>query len=168
MFRMIVILASLAAVPALATEPLEKFGWFSGVVGACWQGTFPDGKTRHTHCYTVQFGQFIRGTATLSAERDGVMRDVFSGDSLFAWDDKDQKIAYYVWGSDGTHGTHEAHYEGRDLSFPVLSKKEPGKVAFRSLWRRVDGDSFEVHRQVPEGSGWTTELTVVYMRVPEG
>jgi hypothetical protein len=54
---------SLAAAP-----PLAKFGWFAEVVDACWVGVFPDGKTQHSHCYSAQFDQFIRGTATLSGD----------------------------------------------------------------------------------------------------
>jgi hypothetical protein len=67
--------------PTAAAAPLDKFGWFSQVVGACWQGAFPDGKTQHTHCYTSQFDQFIRGTATLSADHNGVIKEQFSGHS---------------------------------------------------------------------------------------
>jgi hypothetical protein len=75
-------------------KTLLAFGWFAEMVGSCWVGTFPDGKTQHTHCYTAQFDQFIRGTATLSV--DGVNK--FSGDSVFAWDDKEKRIVYYIWG----------------------------------------------------------------------
>ena len=167
MLRVVAFLALLVTTSAVtAAGPLEKFGWFAGVVGSCWRGTFPDGKTQHTHCYTSQFDQFIRGTATLAGEHNGVMQDSFFGDSMFAWDEKNQRITYYTWGSDGTHGRHEAYYEGQDLAFPVRSKKEPDKVAYRSLWHRLDDGAFEVHRQVPEGSGWKTELKVVYRKVP--
>lgn len=148
---------------AQAAGPLDKFGWFAQVVGSCWQGTFPDGTTMHSHCYTSQFDQFIRGTATLSADHDGTKEQQFSGDSVFAWNDKAQRITYYIWGSDGSYGQHEAFYDGEDLAFPVYSKKDPSKVAFRSLWHRIDGTSFEVRRQVPqEGGGWKTELTILY------
>jgi hypothetical protein len=135
-------------------KTLLAFGWFAEMVGSCWVGTFPDGKTQHTHCYTAQFDQFIRGTATLSV--DGVNK--FSGDSVFAWDDKEKRIVYYIWGSDGSHSTHEARYIGEELAFPIRS-------AYRSVWRRIDADSFEVRREVPDGSGWKTVLTVVYRKV---
>jgi hypothetical protein len=108
---------------AQAAGPLDKFGWFAQVVGSCWQGTFPDGTTMHSHCYTSQFDQFIRGTATLSADHDGTKEQQFSGDSVFAWNDKAQRITYYIWGSDGSYGQHEAFYDGEDLAFPVYSKK---------------------------------------------
>lgn len=112
-----------------------------------------------------QFGQFIRGTATLSVEQDGMMKERFAGDSVFAWDATEQRIAYYIWSSDGSHGLHEAHYDGIDLAFPIRNRKAPDTIAYRSLWRKIDNDSFEVHRQVPDGDGWKTELTVRYRRV---
>jgi hypothetical protein len=160
---------SLAAAP-----PLAKFGWFSGVVDACWVGTFPDGKTRHSHCYSAQFDQFIRGSATLSGDHQGIWTEQFWGDSVFAWDEAAKKIVYYIWGSDGSHSRHEAWYEGQDLVFPVHSKTAPGTIAYRSLWRRVDDSTIEVKRQVPAGSlgnagggpSWETEFTVVYRKQP--
>jgi hypothetical protein len=147
---------------AAAAPPLSKFGWFADMVGSCWVGTFPDGKTRHSHCYTTQFDRFIRGTATLAV--DGT--DKFAGDSVFAWDEKEQRIVYYIWASDGSHRSHEARYAGDELAFPIYSQKDPGKVLYRSVWRRIGADSFQVRREVPEGSGWKTELTVVYRRRP--
>jgi hypothetical protein len=149
---------------AAATAPLVKFGWFADVVDACWVGTFPDGKTRHSHCYTSQFDQFIRGTATLSGEHDGQVADRFHGDSLFAWNDKKKRIEYYIWGSDGSYSRHYAYYSGDELVFPVEDRNDPAKVAFRSVWRRVDPSSIEVRREVPEGEGWKTELTVLYRK----
>ena len=163
MLRSLVAMALVGIVPPVhAAPPLEKFGWFADTVGSCWVGTFPDGKTRHTHCYTAQFGHFIRGTAALSVEGT----DKFSGDSVFAWDPNERRIVYYLWASDGSHSSHEARYAGQELAFPIQSRKEPGKVAYRSVWRRIDADSFEVRREVPDGAGWKTELTVVYRRSP--
>lgn len=159
------VIAGLAAsLVAAADPPLARFGWFAEVVGYCWTGTFPDGKTQHSHCYTSQFDQFIRGTATLEGEREGQRADLFSGDSLFAWNDKAKRIEYYVWGSDGVHGKHEAYYAGEELVFPVISRKDPTKIAFRSVWRRIDASSFEVRRETPDGTGWKTELTVLYRK----
>ena len=80
--RMLLAVAGLMlSLPIAADTPLARFGWFADVVGSCWEGRFPDGKTLHTHCYTSQFGQFIRGTATLVGEHDGHPRQ-FEGDSL--------------------------------------------------------------------------------------
>lgn len=164
MRRELVLMAVLVPSSAGAGAPLEKFGWFADLVGSCWQGTFPDGKTQHTHCYTPQFDQFIRGSATLAGDHNGIMQDKFFGDSVFAWDEKNRRMTYYIWGSDGSHGRHEALYEGEDLSFPVHARDDSSRLVSRSLWHRLDATSFEVRRQVPVADGWKTELTVVYRK----
>ena len=92
------------------------------------------------------------------------MVDRFFGDSVFMWDPKSGRIVYSIWGSDGSLSSHEAHYLGDELSFPVNSRRDPGKLAYRSIWRRIDGESFEVRREVPDGTGWRTELKVLYRK----
>lgn len=149
---------------AHAQELPGGFGWFGSLAGSCWSGRFPDGKTTHRQCYSTQFGRFLRGTAALSTEKEGRPQVAFEGDSVFAWNDERKAIDYYVWGSDGSHRQLEAKYEGDELMFPVPARADPGKVAFRSAWRRIDGDTFEVRRQRPADGGWNTELTVVYRR----
>ena len=159
-----VLLAAAGGVHA-QTLPAE-LGWFATLAGTCWQGAFPDGATVHTQCYTTQFGKFLRGTATLEVTKDGA-RDVrFEGDSVFAWDAGAKRIAYTIWGSDGSLRTLAAHFDGDDLVFPVPDRADPAKVAFRSVWRRIDAASFEVRRERPHGDGWNRELTVVYRKAP--
>ena len=163
---MTLVIASFASSVAPAADaPLASFGWFAEVVGSCWFGRFPDGKTQHSHCYTSQFDRFIRGTATLSGEHDGHPRQ-FHGDSVFAWNDNDKRIEYYIWGSDGSHNRLHAYYSGEELVFPVESRKDPSQLSYRSIWRRIDDSSIEVRREVPDGEGWKTELTIRYERRP--
>ena len=144
----------------------DGFGWFGNLAGACWTGTFPDGKTTHTQCYTRQFDTFLRGTATLAERRDGAAHTLFEGDSVFAADEATRRIVYYIWGSDGAHRRLEAHYIGDELAFPVESRKEPGQIAYRSVWRRLGDDAFEVRRERPSAGEWKAELRVVYRRIP--
>jgi len=142
------------------------FGWFGSLAGSCWTGQFPDGKTRHTQCYSVQFGKFLRGTAALAVDKGEQYQTQFEGDSVFAWDDTAKRIAYYIWGSDGNHSRLEAFFVGEELAFPVASRKDPSQIAYRSVWRRIDEHSFEVRRERPNANGWTTDLTVLYRRSP--
>jgi hypothetical protein len=149
---------------AQAAGTLPGFGWFAGMAGSCWVGTFPDGKTEHRQCYTTQFGRFLRGTAALRVRQEGELQLVFEGDSVFAWDESRRKIVYYIWGADGSHRQLEAEYLGDELAFPVPDKSDATKVAYRSVWRRIDSDTFEVRRERPSGDGWGAELKVVYRR----
>jgi hypothetical protein len=155
----------LACAAARAAEPAPKaFGWFADFAETCWVGDFPDGKTRHKHCYTSQFGKLMRGTAVLSVQSDGKWEERFYGDSVYAWKEKDARIDYVIWGSDGSLARLEAFYEGESLVFPVRSSKDPSTIAYRSVWRRQDDGSLEVARERPADAGWRREFAVKYRR----
>jgi len=139
-----------ASVDAQAIDP--GFGWFADLAGSCWVGLLPDGETEHTQCYETQFHKFLRGAAVLKTQREGQWQPVFEGDSLFAWDETRKAIVYYIWGSDGSHRPLEARYVGDELSFPVPARADASKVAYRSVWRRIDPDTFEVRRERPDGT----------------
>lgn len=142
----------------------QGFGWFATLAGSCWSADFPDGKTRHEQCYTTQFNRFMRGTATLAAEKDGTHVIAFSGDSHFAWNEVKRAMDYYIWGSDGSYRQLEARYEGDELHFPIPSRTEPQKVSLRSVWRRVDSNTFEVRRERLADGAWKQEFAVTYRR----
>ena len=152
------------AAPGKAEPAEPPFGWFWDLAGSCWKGNVNE-KTEHTHCYRREFGRFLRGTAILTGERDGKRQVLFSGDSTYAWNAATKKITYYIWGSDGTHGRLEAAFIGDEIAFPVPSRTDPGKTAYRSVWKRIDKDSFEVRRERPDGDGWQEQLKVTYHRV---
>jgi hypothetical protein len=157
---------SFPAMGAFAEETLQGFDWFGELAGSCWVGVFPDGVTEHTHCYSTQFGRFIRGTAALAELEEGKREVRFEGDSVFAWDESSRRIAYFIWGSDGSYRELEAEFVGDELHFPVPRRDDAAQILYRSVWRRIDADTFEVRRERPEAGGWTTELTVVYHRAP--
>jgi hypothetical protein len=157
------LLLALAA-PAHAQPMNQAFGWFAGLADSCWVGRFPDGKTEHTQCYSVQFQKFLRGTAALKVQREGQWQLIFEGDSLFAWDESKSAIVNYIWGSDGSHRQFEARYVGEELHLPVPARADANKIAYRSVWRRLSSDTFEVRRERPNEAEWSTELAVVYRR----
>jgi hypothetical protein len=88
---------SVSAASLSAQELPAGFRWFGTMVGSCWIGQFPDGRTEHTQCYSGQFGKFMRGTASLSSAKETARQVLFEGDSLFAWDDASKRIVYYIW-----------------------------------------------------------------------
>lgn len=146
-------------------RPSQGFAWLGDLRGSCWVGVFPDETTEHRQCYTTQFGRFLRGTAALAESKEGAREVVFEGDSVFAWDEVSQRIVYFIWGSDGSYRQLEAYVVGDELHFPIPSRDDPARILYRSAWRRIDADAFEVRRERPQESGWVTELTVVYRRV---
>jgi len=146
-------------------DPLEPFGWFRDMAGHCWSGTYPDGKTSDTQCYSVQFGRLLRGTIKLSGMHGNSPVENFEGDSVYAWNQKTNRAQYTFWASDGTYGTGEMYREGDRLIFPPTAAADsPG--AMRSVWRRVDADSFIVAREKRQGGTWSKVFEVTYRRSP--
>jgi hypothetical protein len=157
----------LLAMAASAQDGLQSFDWFGSLSGSCWVGVFPDGVTEHTQCYSSQFDAFLRGTAALAETKDGKRQVLFEGDSVFAWDKASARIVYFIWGSDGSYRQMEAQLVGDELHFPVPSRDDAARILYRSVWKRIDADTFEVRRERPQDNGWTTELTVVYARAEQ-
>jgi hypothetical protein len=146
-----------------SSDPLAPFGWFKDMAGHCWSGTYPDGTTSDTQCYSVQFGRLLRGTIELSGMHGGQPVDDFQGDSVYAWNPKTNRVQYTFWASDGSYGTGEMYRDGERLVFPPTDAADsPG--AMRSVWRRLDADSFVVTREKRQGETWGKVFEVTYRR----
>lgn len=155
MFRPALLATALTLAPSLAwaDDPLAGFGWFRDLAGSCWEATYPDGTTRDTQCYELQYGRFIRGTIAVERASGAPYR----GDSVFAWNAKEKRMDYCFWADSGTYGNAEAYVEGKTIRFPAPDS--------RRTWERVDKDSFRVVQEKPDGKAWKEVLTVVYKRV---
>jgi hypothetical protein len=152
------------AVQAEDTGPLSHFGWFADMAGSCWTGRYPDGKTTDTQCYSIQYGRLLRGTIRLQGTQGGETVSAFEGDSVYAWEPKAGKIRYSFWANDGTYGTAEAYLDGDTIVFPVSDPEDTTRVIARSVWRRIDADSFTVTRERMMDGVWTEQLKVTYRR----
>jgi hypothetical protein len=143
--RTLLAVAGLALTVSACGHAAAEFGGLP--MSSAPAGHFP-GQQTGTHCYTSQFDPVHPWDRLPAGEHDGHPRH-FNGDSVFAWNDKDQRIEYYIWGSDGSRSKLHAYYSGEELVFPVDSKKDPSTVAYRSVWRRIDASSFEYAARCP-------------------
>jgi hypothetical protein len=80
-------------------------------------------------------------------------------------DAKAKRIDYTFWANDGTYGTATAYFEGDSIIH--VSARPPGSKAaeMRSVWRRIDADTFEVTREKKHGEAWEPVFSVTYRRV---
>lgn len=159
------ILIALLAVVALpcaaqSTDGLAAFGWLRDLVGACWKGERPDGSATDTQCYETQFGRFLRGTIEIHAGATGKL----SGDSVWGWDSKRQRIVLTTWASTGPISASEAYFEGEVVRFPVPRREGSTAPESRRSWRRIDADSFSVHVERNEGGEWRESQRIIYRR----
>ena len=150
---------------AQAADPnFADFGWFAELRDACWQGAYPDGKAADTQCYSTQYDRVIRGTIKMRVEREGAPATTFEGDSIFAWEPAKKKVVFTQWGSNGSYGQGELAVEADVLRFQNrLPDGSESKV--RSVWRRIDGDTFRVTRERRDGDSWKEAFSVDYRRV---
>jgi hypothetical protein len=150
--------------PGHDAKPLEHFGWLQQLAGSCWTGGHPDGRTRDTQCFEIQFDRFLRSTTHLSELRDGKWEPRFEGESILAWDDANQRISYWFWTSTGAYGPAEAYLEGEKVHFPASRKPSANALEVRTTWSRIDADSYRVVRERRNGGDWKEMFVVTYKR----
>jgi hypothetical protein len=160
--------ALLIAPPAVAADtasaaPLAPFGWLAELAGSCWTGTDAEERTTDRQCYSVQYDRFLRGTIEIFAGAASNQR-AFEGDSVFAWDSKLGRVVYTYWGNSGQIGRAEAYFDLDRLIFPGPAGSDGDSAAPRSVWERLDADSFRVTHERRAGDRWRAEAVVAYRR----
>jgi hypothetical protein len=153
--------------PGHDAKPLEHFTWLRQLAGSCWAGEHPDGRTRDTQCFQIQYERFLRSTTRLSELRAGKWEQRFEGETILAWDDANQRISYWYWTSTGAFGPAEAYLEGEQIHFPASRKPGASAVEVRTSWSPIDATSYRVSRQKRTGGEWKEMFVVVYKRVAE-
>src|SRR5450432_1952783 len=143
--------------PANPLQPLDF------LVGSCWAGDFPNGMGRDTHCFEpVYAGKFVRDRHVLHGKGPD-----YAGESVYAWDPKQQHIVFWYWSSDGDidQGSVEPVADG--LNFPERHLTQPKDLIMRTHWHRIDADRYEAINERKNGDTWQTEWKVEYQRVPK-
>lgn len=162
MFSAAILIAStFAATPAESPKnPLQPLDF---LVGNCWAGDFPNGMGVDTHCFEPVFGgKFVRDKHVLRGKNPD-----YSGETIYAWDPKQQKIVFWYWSSDGDieQGTVTPVADGFD--FPEHHLTQPKDLIMRTHWHRLDADAYQALNETKDGDAWKTEWKVEYRRVPK-
>ena len=123
----------------------------SFLVGHCWTGTFPGGKTTDTHCFEPMLGgQFVR-----DRHRVAGAKTPYEGETVYWWDKTSNRIAYTYWASDGGVSSGTAQPEGETIVFPEEYKgKDGGTQSMRSVWKRSGENSYDVIVSKKTADGW--------------
>jgi hypothetical protein len=146
--------------PQAPTAPMASFGWFAELAGSCWKGSRAEGRS-DVQCYQKQFNRFIRGSIKFY-QNDKLTAEA---DSVFGYDGNARLIIYSQWASNGSVGFGQATLVNGDLIFQNHTP-DNAESPTRSVWRKVDADSFKVSRQRRSEQGaWTEESAVAYTRV---
>lgn len=157
------ILATLVAL-ALADSPLRaELRPLEFLVGHCWEGTLPDGKSDR-HCFeSVYGGQHIRDHHVVSAQSGGP--GVYSGETFYSAAG-DGRLAFVYFNSIGGVSQGSLGAEPDRLNFGEEHYRGPDgrQIALSVSWRRVGDDAYEAittSTDAPRMNG-----TVRYTRTP--
>jgi len=148
--RALLILALLSPL-TLHAEPSAQFAPQAFLAGACWKGTFPDGKRTDEHCYEWVFGgQFLRDRHTV---RGG--EAPYGGETIYYWDAESRLVNYLYFNVLGGHSRGTVTPTDGVLYFPE-EKYSDGKAEqiYRSQWRRDGDDAYLVLSEVKVPGGW--------------
>jgi uncharacterized protein YndB with AHSA1/START domain len=136
------ILATLAAL-ALADPPLRaELRPLEFLVGHCWEGTLPDGKSDR-HCFeSVYGGQHIRDHHVVSAQSGGP--GVYSGETFYSAAGNG-RLAFVYFNSIGGVSQGSLGAEPDRLNFGEEHYRGPDgrQITLSVSWRRVGDDAYE-------------------------
>jgi hypothetical protein len=151
--------------PARAQSPapspdLGNFKPMAFLVGSCWKGTFPDGKSTDEHCYEWLWGgKFIRDRHVVKSSRPD-----YEGETVFAWDDTKKQIVFWYFTNQGfyTTGTMEPRDEGLVVPETVVAEKTSER---KTVIRPNGPDSYTVRSEAKEPTGWKELWTMELKRL---
>ncbi|HEY1604743.1 MAG TPA: hypothetical protein VGF77_04025 [Allosphingosinicella sp.] len=151
----------LAAAPAeTLAPPLRPLAF---LVGACWRGAFPDGRTADVHCFTAgDGGAFVRDRHVVS----GGARP-YSGESLYRWDAAGKQIMFAYYASDGGYSSGRVAPAETGLDFPdeAYVDTDGSHLAMRGRWTREGADALLVVDEMRAGNGWREMRRMKLVRV---
>ncbi|MFT3726221.1 MAG: hypothetical protein QM759_00135 [Terricaulis sp.] len=149
--KKIVLALALAAATSLGTAQAQTsaLGWAADLAGSCWQGVNARGVQIDRQCFQLQFGRFLRGNVTRA--------DGLNSSTVFGRNAERQRLEMYAWSNNNDPAVYTPEYDSNG----VLAFAEVGG---RVVWRRVDGDNFQIVRQRSDGRAWSDISVITYHR----
>lgn len=85
-----------------STEPAipEHFKSFAPLIGKQWVAQFPGGGSDTQMFEWVYEGKFLRNSHFV---KNAEGKKVYEGETIFAWDFKEKKVAWWYWNTTGGH-----------------------------------------------------------------
>jgi hypothetical protein len=149
---------SLAFVLEAQSSRSPDFRPLEFLVGRCWVGTFPDGKQTDEHCFEWVFDhKFVRDRHVV---RHGDAP--YAGETLYGWDPKEKRLAFWYWNSDGEILRGTVEYAAKRIVFPTEYDTETGPVELRAIWTPLGPDHYRAEEQQHVGSEWKTLRTMEF------
>jgi hypothetical protein len=154
------VLALIAGRAGTEAPEAGNFQPMAFLVGSCWKGTFPDGKSTDEHCYEwVWGGKFVRDRHVVKSARPD-----YEGETLFAWDAPRKQIVFWYFSNQGFYTTGALEPRNGELVIPetVVGEKTQER---KTVIRPNGADSYTVRSEMKEASGWKEQWTMELKRV---
>ena len=143
----------------LASLP-EYYRPMAFLVGACWVGTFPDGKATDEKCFEWMFDRkFIRERHVVKGAKKP-----YSGETIFAWDPGQKQVVFTYLNSLGGLSTGKAEFEAEGIVFPETHVTAKGTLEMKAIWKRLGPDSYQYVQWQKEGDQWKTLWSIDFRR----
>ena len=138
----------------------EHFQPLAFLVGSCWEGTFPDGKSTDKHCFEwVYGGKFIR-----DRHRSGGQKAPYEGETWHGWDTERGSLVFWYFNSLGGVSTGTALPTAEGIVFPERHVSSQGIREFRSVWKQTSADSYKTVLMEKTGEDWVEVWTMSFKR----
>lgn len=157
-------LALTAAAAAAGAPPASPYEPLAFLVGHCWKGSFPGSTVTDEHCFSFIYGEkFVRDRHVVH-HGGGKPDDL--GESIYLWDAAAQELQYLYIESAGGFSRGAVKSEDGALVFAPAHYTENGEEqVYRSRWRRVGPEGYEVLTEFEVKGTWTPRLRVQMQQV---
>ena len=78
----------------------------------------------------------------------------YAGETLYGWDPKEKRLAYWYWNSDGEMLVGAVEYRADSIVFPTEYTTDKGTVEMLATWARTGQDSYRVATSQRAGEAW--------------
>jgi hypothetical protein len=130
------------------------------LVGHCWVGTFSDGRQTDEHCFEWVFDhKFIRDRHVV---RNGA--SPYAGETLYGWDPKAKRLAFWYWNSDGEILRGTVEYTAEAIVFPTEYESKNGLVELRAIWTPLGPDGYQAEEAQRVNNKWKTIMKLNFKR----
>ena len=146
----------------LARAAPRRMAPFAFLAGACWRGTFPDGRQSDTHCFSPIYADtYLQDRHVV----DGAPAP-YSGETLYRLDAMSRQLGFTYHASDGSRTVGRAIPIENGLSFSEAHRAADGtETPIRTTWLRDGADAYLVTSEMQQGGSWRTMLRMRMQRI---
>jgi hypothetical protein len=157
LFTLLLVVSGSAPAADAPLQPLEF------LVGHCWQGAFPDGKSQDKHCFEPVFdGKFIRDRHVVTGERPP-----YSGETIYWLDHNAHQINYLYFASDGGVSTGIVEVKDGALTFPneKYTGSDGKSQTLRTVWEHKGENEYVAVTEQEKAGKWIEAWRIDFKRV---